>query len=340
MTAAVYVQTNDAADNEVLAFLRSDDGALAPLGRFSTGGRGTGEPHLPSQNSVVLDDEGRWLFVVNAGSDDVSSFAVEPDELRLVGRIGSGGSTPTSVAVQGDLVYALNNGTPNISGFRRVGGTLEPLEDSARPLSSGDADPAQIAFTDDGSALIATERGTNAISSYAVDQRGYADGPTAIKSSGQTPYGFDFTASGALVVAEAFGGAIGAAAASSYTVGGAGELTPVSGSVGDMHSEVCWAAVSNDGRFVYVTNFGDGTVSSYAIADDGNIELREGVAGSTREGEKGVRDEAITRDGRHLYAIDPDAQKIYGWTVEENGQLTSVGAFAGVPATVAGLAAS
>ena len=340
MTAAVYVQSNDAADNEVLAFRRSDDGALAPLGRFSTGGRGTGEPHLPSQNSVVLDDEGRWLFVVNAGSHEVSSFAVEPDGLRLVGHTGSGGSTPTSVAVHGDLVYVLNNGTPNISGFRLIDGTLEPLEDSARPLSSEDADPAQVAFTPDGSALIASERGTNALSSYAVDERGYAEGPTAIKSSGQTPYGFDFTASGALVVTEAFGGAIGAAAASSYAVGGAGELTPVSGSVGDTRSEVCWAAVSDDGRLAYVTNFGDGTVSSYAIADDGSIELREAVAGSTREGEKGVRDEAITRDGRHLYAIDADAEKIYGWTVEENGQLTSVGAFAGVPATVAGLAAS
>jgi 6-phosphogluconolactonase len=233
VTAAVYVQTNDDANNEVLAFRRSDDGALEPRGRFSTGGRGTGEPHLPSQNSVVLDDEGRSLIVVNAGSDEVSSFVVEPDGLRLVGRVGSGGSTPTSVAVRGGLVYVLNNGTPNISGFRLVAGALEPLEDSARPLSSADADPAQVAFTADGSALIATERGTNAISSYAVDERGYADGPTAIKSSGQTPYGFDFTASGALVVTEAFGGTIGAAAASSYAVGGAGELSPVSGSVGD-----------------------------------------------------------------------------------------------------------
>ena len=45
--AAVYVQTNDATENEVLAFERRADGGLAPLGRFATGGRGTGEPHLP-----------------------------------------------------------------------------------------------------------------------------------------------------------------------------------------------------------------------------------------------------------------------------------------------------
>jgi 6-phosphogluconolactonase len=340
MSDAVYVQTNDAADNEVVAFRRTDEGTLAPLGRYSTGGRGAGEPHLPSQGSVVLDDDGRRLLVVNAGSDELSVFAVEPDGLRLAGRVGSGGSRPTSVAVRGDLAYVLNNGTPNIFGLRLGDGAPTPLEGSARPLSSPDADPAQVAFTVDGSALIATERGTNSISRYAVDERGYVEGPTTIRSSGQTPYGFDFAGNGAVVVTEAFGGAIGAAAASSYAVNGTGDLTPVSGSVGDTRSEVCWAAVTNDGRFAYVTNFGDGTVSCYAIADDGSIALREAVAASTREGEKGVRDEALSRDGRYLYAIDPDAQKLFGWRVEDDGDLTSVGAFEGVPGTVAGLAAS
>ena len=69
MAAAVYVQTNDATENEIVAFSRAEDGTLAPLGRYSTGGRGTGQPHLPSQGSVVLSEDGRWLLVVNAGSD-------------------------------------------------------------------------------------------------------------------------------------------------------------------------------------------------------------------------------------------------------------------------------
>ena len=103
---------------------------------------------------------------------------------------------------------------------------------------------------------------------------------------------------------------------------------------------MCWAAVTKDGRFVYVTNFGDGTISSYAIAGDGSLELRNAVAGSTRLGQKGIRDEAITRDGRYLYAIDADAGKVFGWTVGSDGELQSIGAFEGVPDTVAGVAAS
>ena len=338
--AAVYVQTNDAAKNEVVAFRRNADGGLALRGRYETGGRGTGKPHLPSQGSVVISGDGRWLLVVNAGSDELSLFTIEGDGLVLADRVGSGGSTPTSVAVTADLVYVLNNGAPNVAGFKLADGELTPLEGSTRSLSAEDADPAQIAFSLDGGTLVVTERETNSISTYTIDEQGHANGPTTIKSSGETPYGFDFTAAGTVIVTEAFGGATGAASASSYAIDDRGKLAPVSGSVGDTRSEVCWAAVTKDGRFAYVTNFGDGTISSYAIAGDGSLELLDPMAGTTRLGEKGIRDEAITRDGRYLYAIDPDAQRVFGWTVGEDGGLSSVGEFEGVPGTVAGLAAS
>jgi 6-phosphogluconolactonase (cycloisomerase 2 family) len=338
MNERVYVQTNDAERNEVVAFDRADDGRLTSLGSYETDGRGTGKPHLASQSSVVLTGDGAWLLVTNTGSDELSLFAVEADGLRLAGRIGSGGSAPTSIAERDGIAYALNNGTPNISGFMITEGGLVPLEDATKILDA-DADPAQIAFSPDGRTLVVTERGTNSISAFTVDERGYAEGPATIPSSGATPYGFDF-ANGSVVVTEAFGGETGKAAASSYTLAAPGRLAPVSASVADTRSEVCWAATTRDGRFVYVTNFGDGTVSSYAVGEGGNLELLEPVAASTRLGQPGVRDEAISRDGRFLYAIDADAQRVFGWTVGADGRLDPVGEFEGVPATVAGLAAS
>src|SRR5262249_53553161 len=134
--------------------------------------------------------------------------------------------------------------------------------------------------------------------------------------------------------------ATGAAAASSYAITAAGQVTAVTASVRDTRSEVCWAAVTNDGRMAFVTNFGDGTISSYAIGKGGSLELRDPVAASTRLGEKGVRDEATRRDGRYLYAIDADSRQVFGWSIQGDGSLASVGAFDGLPETVAGLAAS
>ena len=340
MSAAVYVQTNDANRNEVIAFRRSDNGALAPLGRYETGGRGTGEPHLPSQNSLVLGDDGRSLLVANAGSNEVSLFAVERDGLRLADVAASAGSTPTSVAISGALVYVLNNGSANVAGFTIDSDRLVELDGSSRLLSTEGADPAQVAFSPDGRTLAVTERGTDSITAYAIDDRGYAGSPATIASNGKTPYGFDFTGDGAMIVTEAFGGAVGAAAASSYAITAAGQVTPVTATVRDTRSEVCWAAVTNDGRIAYVTNFGDGTISSYEIGNGGSLVLRDPVAASTRLGEKGVRDEAITRDGKYLYAIDADSRQVFGWSIERDGSLAPVGAFDGLPETVAGLAAS
>jgi 6-phosphogluconolactonase len=99
MSPAVYVQTNNATENEVIVFSRAGDGALAPVGHYSTGGRGTGVPHLASAGSVVLSDDGRWLLVVNAGSDELSLFAVQPNGLRLADRVRSAvASQPASLS--------------------------------------------------------------------------------------------------------------------------------------------------------------------------------------------------------------------------------------------------
>ena len=335
MTGAVFVQTNDAASNQVVAFSRSEDGALSLLGTYETGGKGNGTPHLPSQGSLAVS--GDRLLVTNAGSDELSVFSIRPEGLALVDQAPAG-SAPRSVAVHGSLVYVL--GTDGLTGLRLApGGTLEAIGGSARPLSSAEADGAQIAFTPNGRTVVVTERVTDRISTYTVGEDGLLDAPIAHPSSGATPYGFDFGADGVLVVTEAFGGQAGAAAASSYRLNGAPGLVPLSASVQNTRSEVCWAAVSRDGRFAYVTNFGDNTISSYRIGSDGSIELLDAVAGSTRMGEKGIRDEALSSDGRFLYALDADGQTIHGWAVTADGELAPVGTADGVPATVAGLVA-
>ena len=335
----VYTQTNDADRNEVVAFERDGDGALSPLGRYETGGKGSGMPHLPSQGSIVLSSDGRRVLVTNASSDELSVFDVMENGLELQACVASSGSGPTSVAEHDGLVYVLNAGIPNITGFRLTVDGLSEIADSARALSADSADPAQIAFSPDGTKLVVTERGTDSISTFSIGEDGLADGPRTIPSSGATPYGFDFRADGTIVVTEAFGGEVGKAAASSYVPGDDG-FAPVSGSVKNTRSEVCWAAVSSDGRHVYVTNFGDGTISRYELGRDGSIELADPVAATTVEGEKGVRDESLTTDGRFLYALDADAQKVFGWKVADDGTLSPVGSFDGLPATVAGLAAS
>jgi 6-phosphogluconolactonase len=330
----VYVQTNE-PENRVLAFRRDGDGSLAPLGSYATGGAGDAVPHLTSQGSVVLTGDGRHLLVTNAASGDIAIFAASEDGPELVQTIGTG-PAPKSLAEHEGLVYVLNTGTPGLAGFRLGDMGLEPLEGSERDLTG--SDPAQVGFSPDGSMLVVSDRANDALIVFPVETDGRLGEPVTQPSSGPTPYGFAF-AGDSLIVTEAFRAETGKAAASSYRLTGA-SLDPVTRSAGNGRSEICWAVTTPDGRYAFTTNFADGAVSRYAVAPGGGITLEDAAAGLAVEGEKGLRDEDLTGDGRFLYAIDADAQRIFGWAVGEGGALSPVGSWDGLPATVAGLAAS
>src|SRR5580704_18858258 len=100
---AVFVQTDNLAGNQVVAYHRAADGTLTLAGTYATGGlggqlSGSVVDHLASQGSLGYDRATGLLFAVNAGSDTVSVFAASGDRLALRQVIGSGGAFPVSVA--------------------------------------------------------------------------------------------------------------------------------------------------------------------------------------------------------------------------------------------------
>jgi 6-phosphogluconolactonase (cycloisomerase 2 family) len=336
---ALYVATNAKTGNEVLVFPRAGDGSLGTPGRFGTGGRGTGGG-LGNQGGVVLTQANRWLLVVNAGSNDVSVFAVKPDGLKLTDRVSSGGEQPVSVTAFRRLVYVLNaGGAGNVAGFRlSERGRLHPLRHSTRPLSSPAAGAPQVEFSPDGEVLVVTEKATNTISTYVVEDHGLTDGPRPEPSVGKTPFGFAFSHQGTLVVSEAFGGAAGASALSSYDVGEDGEFEVVSASVGTTQTAACWVVITRDGRFAYTTNTGSATISGYSLSSDGALTLlaADGVNGTTGAG---PIDMALSGDDRFLYTLNSGDGTISAFRVSADGSLTSQAGAAGLPAGANGLAA-
>jgi hypothetical protein len=67
---AVFVMTNNADSNQVIAFQRDPNGALENPHSYGTAGRGSGgtvDP-LASQGSLTLSADHAWLFAVNAGT--------------------------------------------------------------------------------------------------------------------------------------------------------------------------------------------------------------------------------------------------------------------------------
>jgi len=330
---AVYTLTNQVGGNAVAAFTRGADGRLASAGSVATGGTGTGAS-LGSQGAVSLSNDGRRLFAVNAGSNDVSVFAVSPTGLALASRTASGGTLPISLTVHGNVLYVLNaGGSGNISGFTLgASGDLTPIAGATLPLSGSTVGPADVQFSPDGSRLVVTEKNTNLLDVYAVDANGVASGPTTTASAGGTPFGFAFGLRNDLFVSEAAG------SASSYVLDASGTPALVSGPVSTHQGAPCWAVVTADGRLGFTGN-GAGSVSAFAIAPDGAIRLVDANGGTALIG-AGINDIALSHNSRYLYVLQTGgAQAIHAFRVAADGHLTPLGPIAGLPAGTRGLAA-
>lgn len=190
---------------------------LTHVGTVGTGGAGSGDG-LGSQGSVTLSDNGRWLLVVNAGSDSVSVFRVDGTNLTLTDTEGSRGDRPISVDIHRDLVYVLNGVSADVIGYRLVNGDLRPSTAAISELSSESANPAQVEFSPNGSQLLVTEKDTNLLTVFNVNSRGNLSAGSSTPSAGITPFGFEFDRRGHAIVSEAFAGALGASTVSSYAV--------------------------------------------------------------------------------------------------------------------------
>ena len=329
---AVYTLMNLTSGNAVAIFARAADGTLTVAGTVATGGTGTGSG-LGSQGAVVLSADGRWLFAVNAGSNDVSIFSVSPAGLALTSRIPSGGVQPVSSTVHGNLLYVLNGGgSGNIAGFALdANGGAAAIPGSRRALSGSAVGPAQVAFSRDGRSLVVTEKNTNSIDVYAVGPDGSATGPTTYASAGGTPFGFAFDLRDELLVSEAAG------TASSYLLGSGGSLTVVSGAVSTQQGAPCWLVVTQNGRFAYTANAHSGTISGFAVGTDGALSLLD-AGGATAVVGPGNIDLAVSANSRYLYQLRSSGP-ITALRVENDGHLTTLGVVGAMPGSVAGLAA-
>jgi len=340
----VYVNNNSAGRNTIAAFDRHADGSLTPISGspFDAGGAGTGAP-FGSAGGLQETADGRYLLATDPASNQVSVLRIKPNGgLRLADVASSNGTTPTSIAVHGSLVYVANGGAggSNYTGFRlNAGGRLRPIPGSTYALPDN-ALPGHILISPDGRRLVGTRVGPNAGPSYldafAISRNGRltpAPGsPFAAQRIG--PFGSTFSPvhGDQLFVSNAHDGA-GAGSVSVY-VAADGTLTAIAGSpFADFQTAPCWVAISPDGGALFAINTGSGSISRYSVAADGALTL----AGSTALNGTGLRpfDAAVSPDGDHLYVVDAGVAKVSAFSVDG----TTITEEAGSPVAIPGGAA-
>lgn len=344
--ALVYTMSNATGGNQILAFRVEGNGRLAAAASVATGGLGSGGG-LGNQGALALSPSGRRMIAVNAGSDEISLLRVNGTALEVLDVAPSGGRRPVSVALRGRVLYVLNAGgavgdADNVTGFRVTDDDrIVPIDGSARPLSAAATGPAQVSFSPDGDVLVVTERMTDRIVTFRLDETDVPDGGFVQASEGRTPFGFTFDVRGRLLVSEAFGGDADASALTSYDLTEDGTLTTLDASVATNETAACWAVATPDGRFAYVTNTASGSISGYGLSPDGTLRLLtpNGVISSTGGANSGPIDLALSVDGRLLFDLRRPAGEIGAFFVLPDGRLKPLGAASGLPTSLNGLVA-
>jgi 6-phosphogluconolactonase (cycloisomerase 2 family) len=323
----VFVQTDNPAGNQIVAYDRAADGSLTQAGVYDTGGlggvlAGSVVDHTASQGALTYDRANDLLYAVNAGSNTLSVFAVRGDRLILLQVVSSGGVFPVSVTAARNVVYVLNaRDGGSLQGYRVFLDHLFPLPGSVRQLGLDTTatpefthTPGQVTFTPDGSRLIVTTKASgSAIDVYGVSLVGYLSvTPVVNTQPGAVPFAVSFDREGNLIVAEA-----GTNSVASFRLNDDRTITPLH-SIATGQAATCWVVAA--GSLFYASNAGSASLSAVQAGPGGQLSL----LGATTT-DAGTVDAAVTPDGRFLY-VQAGAQGIVdAFRVNGDGSLSAIG---------------
>jgi hypothetical protein len=304
----------NAGDNTVSCFMVDVDGWLKLRDIKSTGNAVVGKSG--TAKSLAYASRSRTLFVLHA---------FEPDHIRIF-------SVDDGALTLRDERYSVNidNKTDRIS----TQAVLSPDEKfllvdilfDARPASNEDGTPRLI---------VANATDPDGLVMFRVTDNGSLDARTFHDAGGAGPFYIAFLhgLTGYFVNGLAVADGLVMSCVSDDGTITTGEPVPIDTGAGKP-SELCWLAISPDDWFVFATNFGYGTISSYRIVN-GRLSIAKDPASTAIPGDgtfravnglvsSGPSDSWLTSDGAFLYQIYGNASQLIGYSVQVDGSLKEV----------------
>jgi len=324
-----FLFATNGGDNSVSSFSLDKDGRLTPLDVKRTGNPVEGKSG--TAKSVVYAPAKGILYVTH-------SFG--PDHVRLM-----------SVDKQGKITARPERYTVNTKDKTDRVPTMAALSPDGNFLVVGTTFDRPIAHTGlypDGSPIIWVQQPDGSfktIASNAPDPDGIVvfpvreDGTLGAASfqdgKGASPFYIAFLNGrpDTFVVGYAVGDGCALGTIDSAGNLSIGPLVKVDTSLG-LPSELCWASVSPDDRFVFATNFGYSYLSSYRI-DGTRLSIAKDPACPKVPGDgtarglngtviSGPSDNWLTPDGAYLYQIYGNASKLVGYATQPDGSLKEI----------------
>ena len=326
---SVYSISNALPKNTLIKFNQRGNGTLKKVQTIKTGGSGGlapqpgceppgGCPMLDTQSEVVVWK--RLVFVVNAGSDTITSFIERKNgRLKRVDVQSSMGDFPNSIAVKRGVLYVLNSHSDSIAGFRfDKRGEIRRIVNSVRPLAATQIaqglSPRQIGFDRTGTVLIVTRLSPlpGSIDTFLLNSRNRPGQAIANAPTTALPFGFAVDRYNNLVMSQVSAPPELAMPGNTATYDintQTGQLTPIDTVTSDGVAP-CWVVITRDGRYAFVVNTGGGappaTVARYGLTSAGDLSLLGTTGENNTNGDQFARtDEVLSKNGRYLFVLNP-----------------------------------
>ena len=159
----------------------------------------------------------------------------------------------------------------------------------------------------------------------------------SISSSTPIPFGFAVANNSYIYVSQA-AGTPNASTVSSYYVKDDGSISLIDGSIGAGQTSACWVVLTNNGKYIFTTNAGSGSISSFKTNHSEDIAVLNAVAAATGTNSSPI-DAALSNNSKFLYVLTSGNQAISAFAVGNDGSLGRVQVETGLPIGTSGLAA-
>jgi 6-phosphogluconolactonase (cycloisomerase 2 family) len=368
----IYTEANSGASksNVVYGLAYRQDGSIRPLTirEWPTGGTGDvltlgkSAGAWAGDSQVSLSPDHRFLFAVNQGSDNISVFRVNASTGDLAAVPGSpfpsGGHAPISVSFSGRFLVVANHGyktgekppgIPSRTGYTSFtvspSGALHQIstipDPAAGPIETALSPSGNIVFSSGFFAfklhvlqLAANGQLTSAPGSPAPFPQSVTAGRKAPPVLPPQAVGLPFGVAVNPVKPFVYYVATVAGRVAVYRYDQSGRLTFVSQVDNKGSLAGCWAAITNDGRFLYVANSATRSISAFAVSANGDHLTQIQDVHTPSDGT--VWNLAVDPTNRFLYVVadhqdadfprptPADGNFVDGFRIASDGMLTPI----------------
>lgn len=313
----------------------SKNGGLKPLGLMAT---------TPQPAHLWIAPNGKTLYTVNWEADGgVSAFHIDGHSgaLTFLNRTSSHGGDPNQVVVDpsGNVAVTVNYTTGTLAAYRlepdgKLGEAFYVEKHSGKPLSPKQPGPKQhgIQFSKDDKVMYTTDLGLDRVYSYHFDAKApsiTACEPAYVSThAGAGPRRIQMSPDGKfLYVDHETDSEVGV-----YAIDGCAlKEVQVTGTVpadAKAHNTTAELVISPDGKFLYVGNRGNDSVSVFAIdRKTGMLTLKENIP----SGGKTPRNVRIDPTGNWFFAANEGGGNVTEFKIDRaSGHLTPTGVTASI----------